>query len=170
MAGRYHCAPMRKLGMELGSWGTWQRDGWRCVGDAQSWAAVWECDVGGQRGARRGFKNSALVEAGWDRFGSQQEQRTPFWVSSGSCLMHRKGGKNRALVGVQGDSSLCQIFVQKPPTHAPKLGSLCSPPLAAGRAAGCSRGGPARGELGGCQPRLGARCGQSPVLTSPLLG
>lgn len=37
--------------------------------------------------------------------------------------MHRSGGGNRALVGMQGDSSVCQVFVQKPPTHAPKLGA-----------------------------------------------
>lgn len=55
-------------------------------------------------------------------------------------------------------------------THSrSQAGSLCLPLLAAGRAAGCSRGGPARGELGGCQPQLGAQCGHSPVHTALLL-
>lgn len=69
LAGRYHCAPGDPLGMESGSRGMWQRVGWLRVGDAQGWAAVWECDLGGQWGSGGGFKNTALVEAGWYRFG-----------------------------------------------------------------------------------------------------
>lgn len=57
-------------------WG-WSRGAVACgrglggcaLGDAQGWAAVWECDLGGQWGSGGGFKNTALVEAGWYRFG-----------------------------------------------------------------------------------------------------